>query len=575
MKKIFFLYGFWLFSLLFVGIILAISGIFWKSLILFSGVVFLFFSIFRFGKFFPRETFNDRGVWIVLTFFLAWSALSFHYSESTVFSGRDQGSFSEAAVRLVQNGGLEFSFPAEEEFFRVYGEGRAYNFPGFSYTDGGSLKTQFSLGYVTYLGEFYSWFGLSGLKLANLAAILVFILSFYFLSQKILQKSALFPPLFALTSFVFLWFSKFTLGENLALALLWFAILNLAEFWQVEKKIHFFLASLGLLLLVFVRIEALAILAMAVLMFFLRYGKFEEIRKKIGTLNLAFWFLGGAVLLAGFSANIEFYILAAKGFLGGLPGTSGAEKGILGEIIHTFNVLSVYSLLIFLAFSILGVSILFQRKDWSRLLPFFLVLPTVFFLLDPGISDDHPWMLRRFLYSLIPAFFLYSAVFLETFLKKRLLVWIFGGLLLFYNLLIFLPYATFVPNRGLLEKTEKIADHFSSEDLILVDRRSSGDPHSMLSGPLNFLFGKQAVYFFNPDDLSRINQERFSRIFFIIPDENLDFYAKSAILERLVPVEEYLLEVPVLRNIDEKSRINLPAKETLFVSGGIYEFRKL
>ena len=49
----------------------------------------------------------------------------------TIFSGRDQGAISEAAIRLAQNHQLEFYNPVSGEFFKIYGAGKALNFPGF------------------------------------------------------------------------------------------------------------------------------------------------------------------------------------------------------------------------------------------------------------------------------------------------------------------------------------------------------------------------------------------------------------------------------------------------------------
>ena len=96
-------------------------------------------------------------------------------TEPTVFSGRDQGSFSEAAVRLSQNHQLEFETLVSQEFFKIYGQGTALNFPGFSYTADGKLITHFSIGYIAWLAVFYSLFGLSGLAIANGVLFFIFL----------------------------------------------------------------------------------------------------------------------------------------------------------------------------------------------------------------------------------------------------------------------------------------------------------------------------------------------------------------------------------------------------------------
>src|SRR3972149_2208976 len=43
-----------------------------------------------------------------------------YFSEPTIFSGRDQGSLSEAAFHLTQNSQLAFSTKASQSFFQIY-----------------------------------------------------------------------------------------------------------------------------------------------------------------------------------------------------------------------------------------------------------------------------------------------------------------------------------------------------------------------------------------------------------------------------------------------------------------------
>jgi len=70
---------------------------------------------------------------------------------------------SEAAAWLAQNHHVTFAIPASEEFFRLYGPGKAENFPGFYYTDDGKLTTRFLPPYTAWL----AMFGVVGLAFAN------------------------------------------------------------------------------------------------------------------------------------------------------------------------------------------------------------------------------------------------------------------------------------------------------------------------------------------------------------------------------------------------------------------------
>ena len=115
-----------------------------------------------------------------IIFLIVTTVFSF-FSTPTIFSGRDQGSISESAIRLSQNGQLEFSTPESEVFFKIYGPGRALNFPGFHYTPGGNLITQFPLIYTSWLALFFSLFGLTGFLIANALLFFVFSFSLYLL----------------------------------------------------------------------------------------------------------------------------------------------------------------------------------------------------------------------------------------------------------------------------------------------------------------------------------------------------------------------------------------------------------
>jgi hypothetical protein len=132
---------------------------------------------------------------------------------------------------------------------------------------------------------------------------------------------------------------------------------------------------------------------------------------------------------------------------------------------------------------------------------------------------------------------------------------VFASLLLM-NLAVFLPYFPAVENKKLLNQTEKIGSSFGPNDLILVDRLASGDPYSMISGPLATIFQKQAVYFFNPDDLSKIDLAHFKNIYLIIPDSNINFYKSAPFFKKLNPVDDYVLE--------NESLDILPFKRSLF-----------
>ena len=119
---------FWI-GLGWLGLLLSIFGIFYKAVLIIyilSGAVLLIYLLIINRK---KIVFNKSFFLVSLLSLIAIFVFSY-YTTPTIFSGRDQGSLSEAAIRLSQNHTTQFSFPASQEFFKIYGLGKALNFPG-------------------------------------------------------------------------------------------------------------------------------------------------------------------------------------------------------------------------------------------------------------------------------------------------------------------------------------------------------------------------------------------------------------------------------------------------------------
>jgi hypothetical protein len=147
-------------------------------------------------------------------------------------------------------------------------------------------------------------------------------------------------------------------------------------------------------------------------------------------------------------------------------------------------------------------------------------------------------MLRRYFFTLFPTL-LFSAVIGVAFLfsergpssllerpRNRTLLplsLIFAGLVLL-QFPAWSSQITFAEQRGLQNQVATFTQNFSEKDLILVDRNVTGDGFAMLSGPAQFLFHKNTVYFFNPYDLSALNTSPFERVFLLTPEESQGRY---------------------------------------------------
>lgn len=533
--------GIFILGLDFLAIILAMARIFYAPILivyLISGSAALVFLTFK-----DRKNLSwKRTVPGVLVAAIISAAIVFflHSAEPSVFSGRDQGSFSEAAIRLDQNHQLEFSTPASQAFFQIYGPGQALNFPGFNYAPDGNLITNFSLGYVAWLATFYSLFGLSGLLIANGVLFFLFALSFFALLKLTANgRSASLGIALVLTFFIFSWLIKLTLSENLALAFIWFGVFELAIFFHSPSRLSFLSALGAFLLLTFTRIEAWSIIGMLLAALIIARTRDKKIFDRIGwqgPLILSVVFI--ASYAGAIWVNRPFYVASAKGLLRSFR---GADPGTLSVLPYLFKVFYYYGALVFLLIGGMGVIYFLSKKKYFLLLPFLLLLPLLSYLIHPGISLDHPWMLRRFAFAILPLAIFYTALIVDRLFVRKILIILPVAFLIASNLSFSWNLFTFSDNQGLLAQTQQLSQDFAPTDLVLVDRLASGDGWSMISGPLSSLYGRQAAYFFNPSDLEKIDVKSFSHVYLIIPDEDAGIYERAGLMTRLTPQKEYRL----------------------------------
>ena len=560
-----------------IGVILALTGVFYNWLVYLAAILIFAAIILVSFRTIYKIKIAKSTQWIMIIILVAVLIFSY-YSSPTVFSGRDQGTLSNSAIQLMQNHNLYFSSPAVGEFFSIYGPGKALNFPGYYYTQSGELVSQFPPGYISWLAIYYTIFGLTGFVIANGVTFFFFLMSFYFLGKKYLKNSsALALIILVITSFIFSWFFKFTLSENLALMLVWLGIYQFVIFLENKRSFYLHVSLLTFGLLLFSRIEAVLFLAILFLIIYLkqRDNPLEFIGKtgKILTAGIL------AVYVFSILKYSEFYLVLLKNvqkFFTGLGNSNlnnSDSLGLLGETAYVFKIFIIYSLISEIVVGIVAILYFFKKKRYKWLIPFFIVAPTFLYIFDPNISNDHPWMLRRFLFSVVPTCFLYTVMIVEKYFIRKYLFKVIIILFILNNLIIFFIFIGFTPHKNLLGQLKNISQNFRPSDLVLVDQKVTGDGWSMMTGPLSSLYDIQAVYFINPADLKKIDKSKFSKIYFIIPDDNLDFYAKSGILERLKLIKNYRIENQLLGWEQDNTvwyKIDLPPKQKLAVSGGIY-----
>jgi hypothetical protein len=558
-------------SVAIVALILAVTNLFYTALLA-SWIVLIPVGILFFIKKEKLEItpHTQSELWI-FAFIASIGIMLSAFVAPTIFGGRDEGSLSTNAILLSQNHSLKHTDEMTKQFFEIYGPGKALNFPGFFYTADGSLKSQFLPAYPAWLATFYSFFGLEGIKFANLFPFITFIFSFFLILKRFSAKPifnflgvALLITLFPITLFY-----KFTLTEIFFAALLWFSLHFVLR--HLAEKTHWTFVAIFIPLLItpFLRIESIAF--GFTLLFILILMNFEKM--KLPRYKKPFIALG-IIFFLSLIINAHFFTETVKNFASISPVKDLQESGEIKSFslfpddwknLYILKILFNYNILPLLILGGSYVYALFRKKHWEALVPFFFLMPAFIYLVDANISLDHPWMLRRFMFVIIPLSLFYAVLLIEkTALVKRLPFYIVVVLLILNSSQSAL-FLTYSENKTLLSQTKSLMENFSDKDLILVSQKSSGNGWSLISEPAKTLLGKNAVYFFNPNDFEKLDTDEFQNVYLIVSDEEKELY-KDLEKEK---VKDYTITNSIVA--PSKDPLAQPSTLETETSGSVYQ----
>ena len=517
------------------------------------------------------------GNFLTYTFLIIGFVLIISYfTTPTIFSGRDQGSLSEASMRLAQNHTLIQHTPESDAFFDIYGRGKALNFPGFFYNPDGGLITQFPLPYISFLGGFFDVFGVTGFIIANAILLFTFIISVTTVARNYLNhRYALIFLAILLTSFSIGWFAKFTLSENIASMLLWsaFALYFLLKKSPSPNTYFIFLSTIALLL--FSRIEGIWFFIMFLFLIFRNKSIKQFVKKDIWwrvAFPLTILFVISCTVLI---MNIPFFITMATASTNATSDIADSSD-LMNKLAYLFSTYTLYGLLLPLLLTcIVGIISLRYKKYRQIMLPFILVLPLAIYYFFPQISGDHPWMLRRFVFALLPATILISVVFVSYIrpsnLFKHVAKYLILSILFIANLFTFFTFITYSENLTLQKQVADISKDFGDNDLILVDKDTAANGWSLITNPMRSLENKHAVYFFNPYDFEKLDTSSFDNVFLITSNENKHRYL-DVLSDKMSYVKKYVIVTEQLDITKSKTLPpKTPEKETYIIRGTVYK----
>ncbi len=511
----------------------------------------------------------------------AFSVVIAYFSVPTIFSGRDQGALSAAAMQLANNHHLITHSPESTAFFDIYGAGKALNFPGFFYTDDGGLLTQFPLPYITYLAGFFGLCGTTGLLVANSILLFLFIMSLTVCARHyVTTKYTVIFMILLLSSFSIGWFAKFTLSENIAGALLWSATLLYIRLKKSPDTITYSIFFLTLSLLLFARIEGAWFFAIFLLLTLRSHTLRTFITQSLwwrAIFPLTVLFTIGCVISI---MNIPFITTMAHVFFDTATHGDTASTPYTTKLAYFTSVYALYGLIgpLILA-ACLSIAAVYRTHYRKYLLPLVIVLPLFSYYLFPHISGDHPWMLRRFVFAVLPATLLASIFFIAQIPRR----WGRIRLTLQYTLIVLLcaanipacaAFLTYAENATLKEQVHDFSTRFTSRDLLLTDNAVAHSNWSMITNPLRTLNNTHAVYFFNTADFARLNTEHFDHVYLIIPETKKASYTQD-LQEHMSYVDTFLIKTTQLHLDTTKTMPpHFPQKRENTTHGIIYELKQ-
>ncbi|MEA1926552.1 MAG: hypothetical protein U9M90_04950 [Patescibacteria group bacterium] len=564
----------WIITAIF-ALILAVAKIFFLELLILWLVVLSIVMIVLITKKWLVVTAMPRFDLCVLAGLIVLGIALSVFTTPTIFGGRDEGSFATSALMIADSHSLDYSNILVEEFFKIYGKGKALNFPGFYYTPEGLLHSQFLPGYSSWTAIFAQLFGIKGLQPVNFFPFITFLFSLYLIAKNYSRSKkfpaigvALFASLLPITLFY-----KFTLTELFFGALIWFSLYLLVKYLKDKTRINFIVIFIPLALTPFVRIESIGIIfTLFLLLTFLDYKHIRFPRYQ------ALFAILGFIIAASLIINAHFFVDTFKNFavISPIESISKHEMSLVSfvpddwknwymiKIFHVYNIVPLFIM------GITCIVTLLRRKRWFRLVPFFFFSSTFIYVIDANISLDHPWMLRRFIFSIIPVLVLYSMIFMEVVHSRfRFLSWSIITALFMLNAIMAIPFFIQSQNKELLHQIEPLALQFEQNDLVLVSQNAAGSSWSLISEPLRTVYGKRAIYFFNPEDYDKIDKSRFNKIYLIASADELDHYAslqkkivsEYSINNGIVHPSTDPLERPAMRIYQTKGQIHLLQKE--------------
>lgn len=482
--------------------------------ILLAGIIISFYCINIFIRDNLRLEFPklDTIAIIITLVFCLFNSIYFHEPFS---GGRDDGVYANGATYIAKHD----TFYIDNEI--------AKTFPGFIQTND-EIRMQFYLGYSTWIAMFIKIFGLNSYPFVNFPLLFVGILSIYFISKRIIgEKFSIIALILILTSFPFFWFTRKVFSENLALMLTWFGSLCVLLAYEKRKRMYLLPALVCFSTMLMVRIDSVSLILGLILFIII-----QVFRKQIKLPNKYSLLLVFAII----SSSIFYYTFLDTEYLSRLINygsnflvniftngvasttsthqlqTSTAGKKVIENQLPQFVYLllqlyNLYFFVLFIPIAIIKAFFIKTKNSNYYFLLMLLLIPNLYFLLNPSINLDQPWFLRRFTPVVVPLSIVSFCYVIQNLTIKQLQIIL--SIIILFNMWIAAPIVFFKEYYGVMDTLRtQISSSFSNNDLLLVDYSNLG--HYKIPEPLFFQFDINAAAI-QPQSLAKLFGENQSK----------------------------------------------------------------
>lgn len=469
---------------------------------------------------------------ILTSFFLTFiTTVGFSlYNHQTYFGGRDDGVYANSSLYIAKNGTYKIPNPM------------VATFPGFNKISEFVIRPQFYLGYSSWLATFITLFGYKSIVISNSVLLFLSLINLFGISFILFgTQSSLVLLLILSTTFPFVWFSRSTFSENLAL-FLYTVVAHAFIVYQKSKNVdNINTAIVSLALMLCVRVESLLISVSFITLYL-----FYVVKNKLhGFLNIKhivtvlasvclvfgyYYFVDSDYLIETTTklTNLVSNLIFSASISSSKPGwTNDVNIGKESLEFHlpeiTNYLLLKYNFIYYLFLPIILLSVIIkpkfkkiQRYLFTLIL---LVLPQTYYFINPMIAIDQPWFLRRFYPIIFPTVLI---LFMTLFYKKTNKILVSGIFVLLFliNILTAKNILFYSEYNGIYDQLEKFTKMpiAPKKDLLLVDYDNTG--HYKLAEPLFF------IYDFNT---AAININLISNRLTYKQDNALSLYSTSAL----------------------------------------------